>query len=277
LEFLEKKRAEGLEITTDLHPYDSIMTDMQMLLPPWVFNGGKMKTLERLRDPETREKIKHDQIHGCEGWDEWYPIDEVIGWENILPIMLKSEKYKGLEGKNLKEIAELDEKDLFNAIYDVLIEEEADASMIITHLRGEEDIINFIKSPLAAFETDTSPTAPYGKLSQANTHPRGYGTYPKFLGEFVREKKVISLEEAIRKSTSFPAQIAGILDRGILRPGFWADIAIFNPDTIKDTGSYANPHQYPIGIEYVLVNGEIVVQKGEHTGKLPGKVLRHTR
>ncbi len=274
LQFLDKKRTEGLEVNTDMHPYDSVMTDMQMLLPPWVFEGGKMKTLERLKDPETREKIKHDQIHGYDGWDEWFPID-VVGWENILPVILKSEKYKGVEGKNLKEIAELDEKDLYNATYDLLIEEKVDAAMIITHLRGEEDIINFIKSPLVAFETDAAPTVPYGELSQGNTHPRGYGTYPKFLGEFVREKKVISLEEAIRKSTSLPAQMSGILDRGMIYPDFWADIVIFNPDTIIDTATYANPHQYPIGIEYVIVNGKIVVQGGEHAGILPGKVLRH--
>ncbi len=275
LEFLDKKRAEGVEINSDMHPYDSVQTDMQMLLPPWIFDGGKKKTLERLKDPEMRKKIKHDQLNGYEGWDEWFPLD-IIGWENILPIMLKSEKYKALEGKNLKEIAELDEKDLYDEIYDLLIEEEVDANMIITHLRGKEDMVNFMKNPIIAFETDAAAAAPYGPLSKGKPHPRGYGTYPKFLGEFVRERKILTLEEAIKKSTSLPAQMASIRDRGLIKPGFWADIVIFNPDTIIDMATYPNPHQYPIGINHVIVNGEIVIEKGTHSGLLPGKVLRHS-
>jgi N-acyl-D-amino-acid deacylase len=277
LQLIEKSRTKGIEVNTDLHPYDSVMTDLMILLPPWAYEGGKKKTLERLSDPETREKIKHQQINGPENrdeWPEWAPID-LIGWENILIIMLKSEKYKQYEGKNMKEIADAENKDVYNALYDLLIEEEAEANMIITHLRGEEDIVSFIKSPLAAFETDATPTAPYGELSKGKPHPRGYGTYPRILGEFVREKKVISLETAIRKATSLPAQMVGILDRGLLKESFWADIVIFNSDTIIDKATYTNPHQYPEGIEYVIVNGEIVIEKGIHTEKLPGKVLRH--
>lgn len=274
LELIEKKRARGHQIFADLHSYDSVQTDMQILLPPWLFKGGKKKTLERLKDPETRKKIKHDQLHGCEGWDEYIPID-IIGWKNIIPTMLTSNDFGSLEGKSLKEIAEIKNKDEFETTYDILVAEEVEANMIITHLRGEEDIVNFIKSPLTAFETDAAPTADYGVLSKGKPHPRGYGSFPKFLGEYVREKKILPLEKAIRKSTSLPAQMASILDRGLLKPGFWADIVIFNPDTIIDKATYSNPHQYPEGIDYVLVNGEIVIEKGTHSGLLPGKVLRY--
>ena len=277
LQLIEKSRAKGIEVNTDLHPYDSVMTDLMILLPPWAYEGGKAKTIVRLKDPETREKIRHQQINGPENrddWPEWAPVD-LIGWDNILIVMLKSEKYKMYEGKNIKEIADAEHKDVYDALYDLLIEEGAEANMIITHLRGEEDIVNFIKSPLAAFETDATSTAPYGELSKGKPHPRGYGTYPKILGEFVREKKVISLETAIRKASSLPAQMVGILDRGLLKEGLWADIVIFNPDTIIDKATYTDPHQYPEGIEYIIVNGEIVIEKGIHTEKLPGKVLRH--
>jgi len=276
LNLIEKARDKGLEINCDMHPYDSVMTGLEMLLPPWVFEGGIIKTLERLKDPETREKIKYDQLHGCEGWDEWFPI-EVIGWENILPVMLHSEKYKPHKGKNFKEISEIFQMDLFDTVYDLMIEEEGEASMIITHLRGEEDITNFMKSNLTAFETDGSSVAPYGKLAEGNPHPRFYGTYPKILGEFVREKKVLTLETAIRKSTSLPAQMVGLLDRGLLKPGRWADIVIFDPKTVIDKSTYANPHQYPIGINYVIVNGKIVLENGERVDILPGKVLRHEK
>ena len=277
LQLLEKARAKGIEVNTDLHPYDSVMTDLMILLPPWAYEGGKVKTLERLRTPQMREKIKQEQINGPENrddWPEWAPVD-LIGWDNILVTLLKSEKYRHYEGKSIKEISESENTDVFNALYDLLIEEQVEANMIITHLRGEEDIINFMKSPLAAFETDATPTAPYGILSQGEPHPRGYGAYPKVLGEYVREKNVLSLEAAIRKCSSLPAQMTGIWDRGILREKFWADIVIFNPDTIIDKATYANPHQYPKGIDYVIINGVIVINKGKHTEKLPGMVLRH--
>lgn len=276
LKVIEKARLKNLEINIDLHPYDSVMTDLSILLPPWALEGGKDKTIERLKDPITREKIKHDMINGYEGWDEWFPI-EFLGWENLVVIMLSSEKYSSYEAKSVKEIAELTNGDIYSTLYDILIEGQLDPFLIITNLKGEADIVNFMKSPLAAFETDSFPTAPYGELGKKKTHPRGYGSYPKILGEFVREKQILTLESAIRKMTSLPAQMIGLLDRGLIRPNNYADIVIFNPDTIIDKGTYANPHQYPEGIEYVIVNGNIVVQKGEHTGNLPGKVLRHRK
>ena len=274
LRIIEKARSKGIEVNSDMHPYDSVSTELITLLPPWAHEGGKWKLLERLKDKETREKIKQDQLHGCEGWDEWAPPD-IIGWENVLVIMFSTEKNKDLEGKSLKEIAELRNTDPLSALHDILIEENANLNMIIIHLRGEEDIIRFMQDPLVSFETDAPTTAPYGLLAESKPHPRGYGTYPRILGEFVREKQIISLEEAIRKMTSLPAISVDLFDRGLLKEGFWADIVLFDPERIIDTATYANPHQYPKGIEYVIVNGEIVIEKGNHTEKLPGKVLRH--
>jgi len=274
LRIIEKARTKGIEVNSDMHPYDSVSAELITLLPPWAHEGGKGKLLERLKDKESREKIKQDQLHGSEGRDEWAPPD-IIGWENVLVIMFSTEKNKFLEGKSIKDIAELRNTDPLSALHEILIEENANLNMIIIHLRGEEDIIRFMQEPLVAFETDASTTAPYGVLAESKPHPRGYGTYPKILGAFVRESQIISLEEAIRKMTSLPAISVDLFDRGLLKDGFWADVVIFNPNTIIDKATYADPHQYPEGIEYVIVNGEIVIEQGNHTEKLPGKVLRH--
>ncbi len=277
LRLIKKARDNGIEVGSDMHAYDSVNTDILMLLPPWSYEGGKKKTLECLKHSETRDLIIHQIKNGPEkkeDWPEWVPFD-LLGVENILPLGLKSEKYGPFEGKNLSEIAKLQEADPFETLIDLLIEEELDPEVIITHLRGEEDIINFLRSPIIAFETDSAPRASQGITSKNLTHLRTYGTYPKFLGEFVRERKLLSLEEAIRKSTSLPAQLAGILDRGLIRPNFHADIVIFDPASIIDTATYTNPHQYPIGIKHVLVNGTIVLREGERSEHLPGKILRH--
>jgi len=139
---------------------------------------------------------------------------------------------------------------------------------------GEEDVRTVMKHPLSMIGSDGWALAPYGVLGESKTHPRSYGTYPRILGKYVREKKVLSLEEAIRKMASLPAQKLGLGDRGMIREGMWADVVVFNPEMVVDKATYENSHRYPEGIEYVLVNGEIVIDEREHTGALPGKVLR---
>lgn len=273
LEMINKAREKGIQITTDVHPYDSTSSFLINVLPPWVIAGGKEKMLKRLKDPETRQKIVHDLIHGIPDWKEWIP-PEKIGFNNLLAVALKSSKNKSLEGYSFEEIAKIWNKDEFSAIFDLLIEENGEVTMMIKHMRDEKDIVNIIKHDLSAFGSDAWTMAPYGILGTGQPHPRIYGTFPKFIGEFVRDKKILTLEKAIRKMTSYPAQIIGLRDRGMLKEGCWADIVVFNYDTIKDKATYKNPHLYPEGIEHVIVNGETVVQKSEHSGNLPGKVLR---
>ncbi len=274
LEMIERKREEGMEITTDLHPYDSTSSFLINVLPPWVIDGGMQKLLERLKDDNTRKKITHDLKNGIPGWKEWIP-PEKVGFNNLLAVSLKSPKNKRLEGKSFEEIARIWNTDVYSAIYDLLIEENGEVTMMIKHMRGEEDIINIMKHPLSAFGSDAWTMAPYGPLKTGSPHPRIYGTFPKFLGEYVREKKVLSLENAIRKMTSYPAQILKLRDRGLLRKNFCADIVIFDPKTIQEKATYENSHVYPEGIEYVIVNGQMVIEKGEHLENLPGMVLRH--
>jgi N-acyl-D-aspartate/D-glutamate deacylase len=166
-------------------------------------------------------------------------------------------------------------KDEFTALFDLLLEEEGRATMVIM-MMDEGDIRRVMRSELQMVGTDSWATAPYGVLSSGKPHPRFYGTYPRILGRYVRDEEILTLEEAVRKMTSFPAQRIKLKDRGLLREGMWADIVIFDPARVIDKGTYQEPHRYPEGIEYVLVNGQIVVEKEEHTGILPGKVLRRS-
>ncbi|MEM2935750.1 MAG: D-aminoacylase [Candidatus Bathyarchaeia archaeon] len=262
LRLMEEARARGVDITCDQYPYEAGMTSLVMLLPLWAHEGGMDKLLERLRNPEDREKMRKDLE------------DMVYGWEDIYVGYVETEKNKPLEGKNLVEIAKARGTDEFTALCNLLLEENGIASMVVFSM-GEEDIRRVMRHHLQMVGSDSWAVAPYDILGAGKPHPRFYGTFPRILGKYVREEKVLTLEEAVRKMTSFPAQRFGLRDRGLVREGFWADLVVFDPETIRDRATYQDPHQYPEGIEYVMVNGKIVVEKGEHTGVLAGKVLRH--
>jgi N-acyl-D-aspartate/D-glutamate deacylase len=268
LALIENARKNGLGITFDQYPYEAGMTSLSTLLPYWVQEGGLDKMLDRLKSKEIREKIvkeveedivQHNLIKEC-------------GWENIYISYVKSKENKYIEGKNLKQISKIREESEFDTLFNILIEEEGQATMIIFSM-SEEDIKRLMKHNLQMFGTD-SWAIDLNKIGDSKLHPRFYGTYPKVFRKYVKEEKLLSLEEAIRKMTSFPAQRFFLMDRGIIKEGMWADIVIFNLENIKDKATYENPHQYPEGIEYVLINGEIVIEKGEYTGAMPGKVLK---
>jgi N-acyl-D-amino-acid deacylase len=268
LALIENARKNGLDITFDQYPYEAGMTSLSTLLPYWVQEGGLDKMLDRLKSKEIREKIvkeveedivQHNLIKEC-------------GWENIYISYVKSKENKYIEGKNLKQISKIREESEFDTLFNILIEEEGQATMIIFSM-SEEDIKRLMKHNLQMFGTD-SWAIDLNKIGDSKLHPRFYGTYPKVFRKYVKEEKLLSLEEAIRKMTSFPAQRFFLMDRGIIKEGMWADIVIFNLENIKDKATYENPHQYPEGIEYVLINGEIVIEKGEYTGAMPGKVLK---
>ncbi len=271
LKLMEEARKRGVDVTCDQYPYRAGMTSLSAVLPPWVHVGGVEEMLRRLRDPKEREKIRRDIEQGLPGWENFVAD---CGWENIYISSVVTEKNKHLEGKNVAEIAKIKGKDELDAVCDLLLEEDGRVTIVL-FMMDEEDIVRVMKSPLQMVATDAWAVAPYGVLGAGKPHPRFYGTYPRVLGRYVREKKVLTLEEAVRKMTSFPAQKLGLKDRGLILEGMWADIVIFDPAKIIDKATYQNPHQYPEGIEYVIVNGKIVVENGEHTGVLPGKTLRH--
>jgi len=272
LKLMEDARSRGVDVTCDQYPYEAGMTSLIMLLPPWVHEGGMDKIIERLEKPDQRERIRRDIQEGIPGWDN---LLENCGWENIFLSYVGSEKNKFLEGKNLIQITKLAGKpDELTALFDLILEEKGRASMVVFEM-NEDDILRIMQHPLTMIGTDSWAVSTEGVLNIGKPHPRFYGTYPKILGGYVREKGVLSLEKAVNKMTSFPAQKVGLLDRGIIREGMWADIVVFNENEIKDKATYGDPHQYAEGIEYVLVNGKMTIVHGKYQNIAAGKVLLH--
>jgi len=217
--------------------------------------------LERLKSPEERRRIKEDP--------------EVAGRDWSIIMVVVSPKHPEYEGLKVTEIAEKMGKDPIDAVMDLLLEEEGQA-WIVSFGMSEEDVQRVMRSPNMLVGSDGRAVSPKGILGMGKPHPRYYGTFPRILGHYVRELGVITLEEAIRKMTSAPATRLGLWDRGLLRPGFKADIVLFNPETVIDRATFMDPHRFPEGIEYVIVNGEVVVDQGKHTGALPGRVLKRS-
>ncbi|MFX1518364.1 MAG: amidohydrolase family protein [Promethearchaeota archaeon] len=265
LKLVEDAREMDIDITVDQYPYTAGSTTLTAILPPWVHVGGKNELLQRLKNRETREQIKQEIEKEGADWDNYA---KASGWDGILITSVKTEQNKDLEGKTLSEIAEIKGvEDPAEAAFDLIIEEEAAVSMVLFFM-DENDVTTVLSHSLQMVGTDSIIIGKY--------HPRAIASYPKILRQYVREKEVLTLPEAIRKMTSLPAQKIGLEDRGLLLPGFAADIIIFDAKTISDTATYVDPHQFPKGIEFVIVNGEPVVEERKHTGALPGKVLRKT-
>ncbi|RLE50937.1 MAG: D-aminoacylase [Candidatus Methanomethylicota archaeon] len=283
LKLIDEARSRGVDVTCDLHPYIAGSTGLSSILPPWAQEGGPRKIMERIKDPQTREEIKKDMI------EEPIPGPGPCGlvkrgmWDKLFLVDCKrNKKYIGM---SFAEIAAQMGVDPFTAYFNLIVEEEASGS-ILGFYYNEDDIRRVLLHPSSMIGSDGYALAPYGVLGQGRMHPRSYGTFPMVIRKYVKGAsrsdlmydegiKILSLEEAIRKMTSLPAQKFGLLNRGIIRPGFWADIVIFSLKEISDTGTYLKPYQYPVGIKYVIVNGEIVIIEGEHTGKNAGRVLRH--
>jgi N-acyl-D-amino-acid deacylase len=270
IELIERAREEGIDITCDQYPYTASSTSLSACLPPWAHEGGVSRMLERLKDAGERKRIRED-IERKKDWDN---IIRQSNWSRIRIASVNSDKNKALEGKTIEEIAQDRAKDPFDVVFDLLVEEEGDISMIVFEI-NEDDLRRVMRHPSTMIGSDGSCLTPEGVLGRGKPHPRNYGTYPRVLGRYVREENILTLEEAIRKMTSLPAQKLRLKDRGLLKEGYFADIVVFDPQRICDRASYENPHQFPEGIEYVLVRGEIVVERGEHTGRTLGEVLRN--
>jgi N-acyl-D-amino-acid deacylase len=271
LKMIEKARVAGVDVTYDQYPYRAGATSLVTVLPPWTHDGGIEKLLARLADPKQREKMRADIKNGIPGWENFAGE---LGWENVMVSSIKGAKNRKFEGKSMEAIAkEMKEKEVFDALWKLLLEEEGTCGMIIFSM-DEADIRRIMTSPYHMVGTDASSVCASGPWSQGKPHPRHYGTYPCILGRYVREEGVLRLEDAIRRMTSFPAQRYGILDRGILRPGMHADVTIFDPATVIDKATYENPHQYPAGIPYVVVNGRVAVDGGKYKKVMAGKTLR---
>lgn len=260
---LDKCKAEGIKVSYDQYPYVAGSTMLGVIIPPWAHAGGTDKLVERLGNPADREKMKEDIINGIEGWDNFI---DFAGFEGIFVTSVKTKANEDCIGKNLLEIAELRGKDKFDAVFDLLKEEENAVGMY-DYYGKDEHVVTFMTREESNVCTDG--------LLGGKPHPRVYGAFPRVIGKFVREMKAMSLEEAIYKMTNKPAVTFRIEDRGLLKEGYFADIVIFDENTVIDKGTFVDPIQHPEGIDYVIINGEVVLEKGISKKEvLAGKVLR---
>ena len=267
----EAARAQRLDVSANQYPYNRASNGLDACLPPWVREGGKEALLKRLADPPTRDRVKADMGRETTDWENQYL--GAGGAEGVMVSSVLSDALKKYEGRTIARIAQDEAKDPRDALLDLVIADRANASCIIS-IMDEKDVRTALVHPLVAFCTDSPAKATDGPLSREYSHPRGWGSAARILGYYVRDEKVLSLEEAVRKMTSFPAASAGLEDRGILRPGFAADLAVFDPKTVRDVATFEDPNRYSEGFRYVAVNGVLVVDEGKLTGKTPGRALR---
>ena len=251
-----------MDVSADAYPYEASSTFLSAILPKWIREGGSKELVKRLRRDDVISKLREELMRvGIMG-------SRRLDWDDIMISL--SPKHRDIEGLRINEIALKWGIEPFDVIIKLLIEDEGSTEMI-TFGMNEHEVSKVMSHPLVAIGSDGL----IRKFGKGRPHPRNYGTFPRIIAKYVRELKLISLPEAIRKMTSLPARKLGLWDRGIIRPGFKADIVIFNYNTIRDTSTYTSPHKYPTGIEYVIVNGVVVIDKGKHTGKMPGRLLRH--
>lgn len=258
LALIDQARADGFDVTADQYPYIATSNNLSAALPGWMHEGGKAELLQKLEDDGIRARLRQEMAVREGYWD-----DTKVAY---------CPGHAEYEGLSLQKVADLRGADPYTSTFDLIYEEEAGVR-IVRFGMSEEDVRTVMQHPIVMIGSDARALAPYGVLSQGKPHPRNYGTFPRVLGKYAREGQVLSIEEAVRKMTSLPAQKLGLHDRGKIQAGMWADITIFNPEAVRDRATYLDPHQYPHGIEYVLVNGKPVIVQGEHSGQLPGKTL----
>jgi dihydroorotase/N-acyl-D-amino-acid deacylase len=272
LTHFEAARARGLDVTFNMYPYDRASNGLDACLPLWVREGGLEQMLQRLQDPSLRERIKRDMDDpDTKDWEnQWYGSG---GGAGVMVSTVLDPALRQWEGKHLVQIGREMGKDPRDAAMDLVIADRGETSVIISIMR-EDDVRAALSHPLMSIGTDSGARAEDGPLSESKSHPRAWGSFPRVLGKYVREEKLMSMEEAVRRFTSRPAARVGIADRGVLRPGFKADITIFNPDTVRDVSTFEDPTHYSQGIEHVLVNGRAVVSGGKITAERPGEPIR---
>lgn len=267
---IDSARAAGLEITTDMYTYTAGATGLDASMPPWVQEGGYEKWAERLQDPEIRARVMREMKARGEDWENLY---EAAGSaENLLLVGFKNDSLKYLTGKSLAEVAAMRNQPPEETAMDLVVQDGSRVGTVY-FLMSEENVKKQIALPWMSFCSDSGSLAPEGVFLKSNPHPRAYGNFARLLGKYVREEKVIPLEEAIYKLTTLPATNLNISRRGALKEGYFADLTIFDPNEIRDHATFENPHQYASGMVHVFVNGTQVLREGEHTGALPGRVV----
>ena len=267
---IEAAQKEGLKITANMYTYTAAGTGLDACLPPWTEDGGYPALFKRLRDPATREKIALEVKTPSDAWENLYLA--AGSPEKILLVGFKSEKLKPLTGKSLAAVAQMRGKDPIETTMDLIAEDESRIDSIY-FVMSEENVRKELAKPWISFGSDEASQAPEGVFLKSNPHPRAYGNFARVLGKYVRDEKAISLGEAIRRLSALPATNLGLDHRGFLREGMFADVVVFDPATIADRATFAQPHQYAVGMKHIFVNGVQVLKEGEHTGAEPGRAL----
>jgi N-acyl-D-amino-acid deacylase len=270
VERVERARADGLRVTADMYPYTAGSTGLNGAMPPWVQEGGFDAWRERLSQPEVRARVEREMTAET---DEWENMFLLAGPENMKLLAFRNERLRPLTGKTLAQVAEERGTSPAQAAMDLVVENETDVSTAYFTM-SEENVRRGLALPWVSFCSDSWAPAAEGIFLQWSTHPRAYGAFARVLGRYVRDERVIPLEEAICRLTALPAGNLRLADRGLLEPGCFADLVVFDPDRIEDHATYDDPHRYASGVLHVAVNGTLVVRDGEHTGALPGCVVR---
>jgi N-acyl-D-amino-acid deacylase len=268
---IRRARATGLDITADVYPYIAGSTALTASLPPWVLEGGTEKMLERVRDMRIRQQLKKEIPADSKDWENIYLGSG--GAEGVLISSVVNRALEPLLGKRLSQIAMEQNKEPLDALFDLILADNGQTGAIY-FMMNENDLRAAMRSPFVNFCTDTGARATDGPLSRAKSHPRGWGSYPRILGRYVRDEKILTLPQAIHKMTGGPAKRVGLRDRGLLREGYFADITIFDPRTVIDRATFEVPNQHPEGIKFVITNGQISVDNGKRTPALAGRALR---
>ncbi len=267
---VEKARAQGMEITADIYTYTAGATGLTASIPLWARDGGTKAMRARFRDPATRERILVEMTTPTDAWENLYLAAGSA--DRVIVTGFKKDALKSLQGKTLAEIAEERSQPPHEVILELMLEDESRVEAVY-FLMSEENVRKKIRLPWVSLCSDSASQAPKGVFLKSSTHPRAYGSFARLLGKYTRDEGVIPLREAIRKMTSLPARTLRLEDRGRLAADFAADIVVFDPETIADRATYEEPHQYAVGMEWVIVNGEVVLAAGEHTGARPGRAL----
>jgi N-acyl-D-amino-acid deacylase len=269
-DLVEAAQAAGLPITADMYTYTAGSTGLYATMPLWVQEGGHDAWVARLKDPEIRARVVAEMKQPTNEWENYYVG---AGPENILLVGFDTEELRPLTGKTLQEVADEREMDPAETAIDLVIEDDSRVDAVY-FMMSEDNVRRKLQKPWVSFGSDAGAPAAEGVFMNSNPHPRAYGNFSRLLGKYVREEKIVTMQEALRRMTSLPAYNIGIDERGQLSEGYFADVVVFDPERVADHASFEEPHQYATGVRHVFVNGEQVLRNGRHTGATPGRVIR---
>jgi N-acyl-D-amino-acid deacylase len=270
IEKIAGARAQGAQVEANVYPYWAGQNDLAAIIPPWAHEGGSAALIARLKDPALRPRLEREISGGLPGWYNHYTATG--SWQRMLLVQLKDARYQRFEGKRMDEVIAALGGRSFEVLFRLLIDNGGSVPTVYFH-HAEEDMMFALRQPFVSVGSDGGALKVIGPLAAGNPHPRFYGTFPRVLGRYVRDKGTLTLEEAVRKMTSANTATVKVYDRGLLRPGQWGDVTVFDAGKIIDKATFEKPHQYSVGVRDVLVNGTTVLRNGEHTNARPGRAL----